>query len=164
MKTLTPWGEGWGELILADGTPVWQTEEYGNAALTSALYDIGAEIVDAVLPNVSIDEREAAISQIQNEVFSWHPNKVEWRYDNPRMFVDVIDRVLEEWSTNEYFVAPTQNTVETWKRSVYFPAPLSGTAGSPFIEAQLNVTTTDSKKSVVPLIAAAVIGLYLLKK
>ena len=161
MLTLTPWSAGWPNLVLEDGTPIWEDEQYGNAAVVARLYTNAREIIDAVLPESTDESQAAYIESLVNGTFQ-HPMREAYGYDNPRQWNEALNTLLTQMAADEGgYVTPSAFQLAAWYRAVNVPAPLTGPADQRTPVAP--VTTVTDKPGINPMLVLAVaVGGYLL--
>lgn len=137
MNSLTQWSAGWVNQPYDQSRAeyIWDDPVLGNAALIDAVRLNFAEWFNLHFPRQS-EEWLDEQAQTWTDYFweSWGDRGESVDWDGPTIFNDTLDIVVGLYRTAEGYVAN--------------PMPV----------------TDDRKKSPVPLIAAAVIGLYLLKK
>lgn len=138
MNSLTQWSAGWVDQPYDQvrAEYIWDDPVLGNAGLINAVNLNLAEWFNLHFPRKS-EEWLAEQAQQWTDYFwevRWSQEAEATNWDGPEIFRRTLDDVVAEMSDMEGYVAN--------------PMPV----------------TVDSKKSPVPLIAAAVIGLYLLKK
>ena len=125
LKPLTPWTAHWVDAVLADGTPIWESDRYGNAALLQAIRYNATQIVGTLFPYTTREYRAALTEDFINAVFS-HPDRVEWSYDNPRQLVDALLKSLPEWTKLVGYVRPPESLITEWADAVYESRPPVG--------------------------------------
>ena len=137
MNSLTQWSAGWVRQPYdqSQAEYIWDDPVLGNAGLINAVRLNFAEWFNLHFPRQS-EEWLAEQTQTWTDYFweSWGDKAESVDWDGPTIFNDTLDVVVGLYRTAQGYVAN--------------PMPV----------------TDDRKKSPVPLIAAAVIGLYLLKK
>lgn len=85
MNPLTQWSAGWSSEYLEDGTPIWQDETLGNAALDAAVTANCFELVRSRFPNAPADFVTAQANDIRYQ-FDDHYNAPENDWSAPNAF------------------------------------------------------------------------------